>query len=103
MPDVGSMIAMVAASTGRQPDVIIGKPHAPIVEAIEAKTGLSATQLAMVGDRLYTDIALGQAGIIAILVLSGETRREDLAGSPFTPDFVFENLQELHLALQSLR
>ena len=103
MPDVGSMIAMVAASTGRQPDVIIGKPHAPIVEAIEAKTGLSATQLAMVGDRLYTDIALGQAGIIAILVLSGETRREDLAGSPFTPDFVFENLQELHLALQSLK
>ncbi len=47
----------------------------------------------MVGDRLYTDIAMGtSAGVGTALVLSGETKREDLPGSPFQPDFVCENL-----------
>ena len=95
MPDIGSMIAMVAASTGRQPDVIIGKPNSPIVEAIMEKTGFPASSLAMIGDRLYTDIAMGAAGITTILVLSGETKSEDLMVSQFHPDFVFEDLQAL--------
>jgi ribonucleotide monophosphatase NagD (HAD superfamily) len=47
----------------------------------------------MIGDRLYTDIALGQtSGIVTVLVLSGETKVEDLEDSPFQPDYVFENL-----------
>jgi ribonucleotide monophosphatase NagD (HAD superfamily) len=54
----------------------------------------------MVGDRLYTDIALGQAGVRTILVLSGETRRADLPGSPFQPDLVVEDLAELLSALE---
>jgi len=93
MPDIGAMIALVAASTGRQPDVVVGKPNAPMVEAIVAKTGFPASALAMIGDRLYTDIAMGAAGITTILVLSGETKPDDLTGSPFQPDFIFANLQ----------
>jgi ribonucleotide monophosphatase NagD (HAD superfamily) len=47
----------------------------------------------MIGDRPYTDIALGSAaGIPTVLVLSGETRREDLAGSPHRPSYTFEHL-----------
>jgi NagD protein len=90
------MIAFVRAATGREPDTVIGKPNRLIVEAAARKLGLPIEALAMAGDRLYTDIALGQtAGIFTVLVLSGETRREDLAGSPFQPDLVFQDLGEL--------
>jgi ribonucleotide monophosphatase NagD (HAD superfamily) len=54
---------------------------------------LPVNQLAMVGDRLYTDIALGQSsGIVTVLVLSGETKIENLKDSPFQPDYTFQNL-----------
>lgn len=93
MPDVGAMIAFVNASTGRLPDLVVGKPNRLIVDAAALKMELPIDQLAMIGDRLYTDIALGQtSGITTILVLSGETKLEDLHGSPFQPDFTFENL-----------
>lgn len=75
IPDIGAMIAFVRASTGRDPEVI-GKPQAEMARAAMARTGLEPHQLAMVGDRLYTDIAMGKgAGILSILVLSGETSR----------------------------
>ena len=93
MPDVGAMIAFVEAATGRRPDLVVGKPNRLIVDAAALKLGLPVGQLAMIGDRLYTDIALGQSsGIATILVLSGETRAEDLKESPFQPDYVFPNL-----------
>ncbi len=95
MPDIGAMMALVAASTGKQPDVIIGKPYPPIVEALTEKLGLPVEALCMIGDRLYTDIALGKTGLTTILVLSGETQREHLADSTIQPDFVMENLAEL--------
>ena len=56
----------------------------------------------MVGDRLYTDIALGKAGLTTILVLSGETKADDLGGSEFTPDFVMQNLAELVQVYQKI-
>jgi len=93
MPDVGAMIAFVKAATGREPDLVVGKPNRLIVDAAAAKLGLKIDEMAMIGDRLYTDIALGQSsGIATILVLSGETRAEDVKDSPFQPDYTFENL-----------
>ncbi len=100
MPDIGAMIEMVAASTGRRPDVIIGKPNPPIVEAISEKLNLPREQICMVGDRLYTDIALGKAGILTVLVLSGETRIEQVSTAPVQPDFILENLAGLLAVLQ---
>lgn len=100
IPDIGAMMALVRTSTGAEPTVV-GKPHAAMVEAVLAKTGLQPEELAMVGDRLYTDIAMGKnAGICSVLVLSGETTREDLAGSAVQPDFVFADLGELAAALE---
>jgi 4-nitrophenyl phosphatase len=93
MPDVGAMIALVRASTGRDPDLVVGKPNRMFVEAAAAKLNLLVGSLAMIGDRLYTDIALGKtSGITTILVLSGETHLEDLAASPHKPDMVFADL-----------
>jgi HAD superfamily hydrolase (TIGR01457 family) len=93
MPDIGAVIAFVRASTGRNPDVIVGKPNRLIVDAAARKLGRPIEEMAMVGDRLYTDIALGgTSGITTCLVLSGETRAEDLAGSPYQPTYVFGNL-----------
>jgi len=93
MPDVGAKIALVKTSTGREPDLVVGKPNRLIVDAAAQKLGLPIESLAMIGDRLYTDIALGQSsGILTVLVLSGEATREDLARSEFQPDYVFEDL-----------
>lgn len=103
MPDIGSMIALVAASTGRGPDVVIGKPNPPIISAILEKTGLAAHQLTMVGDRLYTDIAMGQAGITTVLVLSGETKQSDIPSAQFPPNYVMENVAELLRTYRTLR
>lgn len=102
MPDVGSIIALVEASTGRKPDVVIGKPFLPIVESLVEKTGVEISRLAMVGDRLYTDIALGKTGMTTILVLSGETKRSDLEKSVFQPDMVVENLAGLKSLLEKV-
>lgn len=101
MPDIGAMIAFVTASTGRNPDVIIGKPNPPVVKALEKRLGLPANQICMVGDRLYTDIALGAAGLGTILVLSGETQLADVKDSPFQPDLVVENLAHLFELIKS--
>jgi len=96
MPDIGAMIAFVAASTGRNPDYVIGKPNPPVVRALVRRLGLPTDQICMVGDRLYTDIALGQAGLRTVLVLSGETKADDIHQSPFQPDLVVENLEHLY-------
>jgi HAD superfamily hydrolase (TIGR01457 family) len=93
MPDIGAMIAFVKAATGREPDLVVGKPNRLIVDAAAKKMNLQVDQMAMIGDRLYTDIALGQtSGIATVLVLSGETKIEDLKDSPFQPDYTFQNL-----------
>ena len=99
-PDIGAMIELIATSTGRRPDIVVGKPNAPLVTALAEKTGFPLDAHCMVGDRLYTDIALGKWGIITALVLSGETRAQDLAGSPFKPNFIVQGIEEMKDLLQ---
>lgn len=101
IPDCGAIIAAVTAATGVAPRVI-GKPNATMVEALCARYDLNPHAIAMVGDRLYTDIAMGRAaGIPSILVLSGETTIGDLDGSPHVPDIVARDLGELADMLES--
>lgn len=96
MPDIGAMIAFVKASTGREPDLIVGKPNALLAEYAAERTGIPVTAMCMIGDRLYTDIAMGTAaGIPSILVLSGETRSDEVSNSPFQPTYVFQDIQEV--------
>ncbi len=101
IPDIGAMLALVKASTGRAPDLIVGKPNPMIVEMAAGMMGFQAKECCMVGDRLYTDIALGEsAGVMTILMLTGETKREDIPRSKFQPDLIFENLKELKCWLE---
>ena len=94
MPDIGAMIAFVRASTGRDPDLIVGKPNALLVEHASARMGIPVSAMCMIGDRLYTDIALGAAaGIPTILVLSGETRAYEVAGSQHQPTYIFQDIR----------
>lgn len=102
IPDIGAIMAMVTSSTGQKPDLIIGKPHQPIIEALLKKTGFTPDQMAMVGDRLYTDIALGKAGITTILVLSGEARLDDIPNAPVKPALIVENVGELNNILRGI-
>lgn len=96
IPDCGAMIALITASTGVEPK-IIGKPYPEMIEALRAKYGLEdPSKVAMVGDRLYTDIAMGNdAGINSILVLSGEATLEDVEESDVKPDLIVENIGEI--------
>lgn len=96
IPDTGATIAFIAASTGRQPDEICGKPFPAMVEAIGKFLHCSPEKMAMIGDRLNTDIAMGSAGIRTILVFSGETHPADLAGSPYQPDLSFDSIADLY-------
>jgi HAD superfamily hydrolase (TIGR01450 family) len=94
IPDTGSFIRMFEASTGRTP-IICGKPYPAMIEGALARLDGRAENAAIIGDRLYTDMAMGRAaGILAVLVLSGETKRGDIEKAPpeHRPHFVFENL-----------
>jgi HAD superfamily hydrolase (TIGR01457 family) len=95
IPDCGAMAALISASTGVQPKVI-GKPHREIIDMILRKKAYDAEQLAIVGDRLYTDMATGfNARICTVLVLSGETKPEDLRAAPMQPQYVCRDLADL--------
>lgn len=96
IPDIGAIMAFIEASTGRKADVIIGKPYRGIVDAALERTGLEAKDIAMVGDRLYTDIATGnQHGMTSILVMSGETTRQMLRESEIKPHLCYERLADM--------
>ncbi len=96
-PDIGAIIAFIEASAGRRPDVILGKPYAGIVEEALRLTGLEKHELAMVGDRLYTDIQTGLSfGILSILVLTGEAGMDDVAKTGIQPDLIFERLSAMN-------
>ena len=96
MPDIGAIMAFIEASTGRRPDLVVGKPNTGIVEAVLRRTGLKPGELAMVGDRLYTDIETGlRSGMLSILVMSGETTEAMLAESQTKPDLKFGRLSDM--------
>lgn len=96
--DCGSICACLESATGRKPDVVLGKPDPNMLEGIRTRLGLEASQIAMVGDRLYTDIAMARnAGAFGVLVLSGESTMDTVNSAPegSKPDLVCENIAEL--------
>ena len=98
IPDSGAIAALVTASTGVTP-TYFGKPYKETIEMITEYTGFSIEKTCIFGDRLYTDIALGKSfGVTACLVLSGETKQNDVdsAKDADKPDFVFDSLDDVN-------
>jgi HAD superfamily hydrolase (TIGR01457 family) len=101
IPDCGAICACLTEATGVIPR-ILGKPFPEMVDGALARLGAARAEVAMVGDRLYTDIRMAlNAGILGVLVLSGEARPEDLTGSEIRPDYVFESVGDLARALEA--
>jgi len=95
IPDCGSMARLITASTGVTPE-FFGKPSRYALDYMLRRNGCEPEELAVIGDRLYTDIALTcGTSVTSILVLSGETKEADLRTSEFKPDFVVRDLTEL--------
>lgn len=82
--DCGSLIECIAHATGRRPDIVIGKPNPDMLRCIMERRGLAPDEVAMCGDRIYTDVATARAaGALDVLVLSGETTLDTaLTASP---------------------
>lgn len=101
IPDCGATAALIEAATGRKPKYI-GKPSSEMIEMGIQKLGADPERTAMVGDRLYTDMEMAfRANITSVLVLSGESQREDLKGAVRLPDYVYESVAALGKALES--
>lgn len=102
--DCGSICKCLEYATGRTPEITLGKPGAQMLYGIMGKYSLEADEVAMVGDRLYTDIAMAnRAGIPGVLVLSGETTAEMAAASDVKPDIIVKNIEELGIILENSR
>jgi 4-nitrophenyl phosphatase len=100
VPGCGALVASLAASTGRRP-IIIGKPEVHLLDAAVTMMNVPPGECAMVGDRLDTDIAAGHAaGMVTVMVLTGVSRREEIASVAIKPDLVFTDLPAVLEALR---
>lgn len=101
VPDCGSVCEMLWRATSRRP-IVIGKPEPLMPQLAMLEASVSAQETLLVGDRIYTDIASGaNAGIDTLLVLSGETKEEDLPTADPQPTFVLPDVAALLNILES--
>src|SRR5262249_47812906 len=102
--DCGALCAALQSATGRAPDAVLGKPDPAMLEGILRRHLLEPRSLAMVGDRLYTDMAMAhRVGALGVLVLTGETTAAQAADHSPAPDLVVSGLAELSEMLSSAR
>lgn len=98
--DCGSLCACIEHATGRKPDLVIGKPNPGMLDGILYRHGLKPDEIAMCGDRIYTDVAMARnAGALGVLVLSGETTLDTAMNSDPQPPVTAKNIMEFGLML----
>ena len=102
--DCGSICKCIEHATGRQPDITLGKPDPNMLTGIRQRYGLEANEIAMVGDRIYTDVQMAfNAGAMGVLVLSGETTLEIADQAPRQPDITADCIATLGNLLEWAR
>lgn len=101
--DCGSLQKCIEWASGRKPDIVLGKPDPTMLQGIMHKLGLQPEEVAMIGDRIYTDTAMAHnAGAVGVLVLSGETTLDTALKADVPPDFIVRDIKELgELILES--
>jgi ribonucleotide monophosphatase NagD (HAD superfamily) len=96
LPDCAAMLAALEACTGRRAEVVAGKPSRWMGDALLERLGVLPERAAIVGDRLLTDVAMGQQlGMAGVLVLSGATTPADVAAAAAQPDYIINDLSSL--------
>ena len=102
--DCGSICKCIEHATGRQPDIVLGKPDPNMLTGVQARYGVKPEQVAMVGDRIYTDIEMAHnAGAFGVLVLSGETTLQIADEAPRQPDLIADSIKVLGELLRESR
>jgi ribonucleotide monophosphatase NagD (HAD superfamily) len=97
-PDAAAVVAAIEASTGVMCEVNLGKPSPIMLQTSLDIMGLPPSECLMVGDRLYTDIAMAvDAGVDSALVLTGESTEASVAAAPRErrPTFVVQRIDDL--------
>ena len=96
IPDAGAIHAFIHASAFRYPERVIGKPNEDIIQYLTTRVHTERSRIAIVGDRLYTDIAAGRNnGLKSVLVLSGEATMEEAVKSEVKPHLIFSSVREM--------
>ena len=95
LPATGSVAALISRATGVAP-YFVGKPNPLMMRSALNALDAHSETTAMVGDRMDTDIVSGlEAGLEAILVLTGVTTRADAERHPYRPSRVVESIADL--------
>lgn len=103
IPDAGATITALEHITGRKLELLAGKPSTLIMDVALSRLGLPPERCIMVGDRLETDMRMGQqAGMRTAAVMTGASTRADVALMENPPDYVLENIGEIPLTLADL-
>lgn len=103
LPGSGSIVFSLAATVGREPDALLGKPSEWMIEAVLDRLELPAEECLLVGDRLDTDLEMGaRTGMTTVLVLSGVSDREDIGAHDVDPDYVIDGLGAIGDVLSEL-
>lgn len=93
-PDCGAITAAICTTTGREPDVVLGKPSKYMAQAAIKRSGFEAEQTMMVGDRIETDVLMAKEnGMVSALVLTGASERKQ--GLAAGADIIVDDLGQL--------
>lgn len=97
VPATGAVAALVSAATGVKP-YFIGKPNPLMIRTALRTLGAHSEESAVIGDRMDTDMIVGtESGLRTILVLTGVTRREDVARYPYRPTHILESIADIEV------
>jgi NagD protein len=96
LPDCAAVIAAVEACTGHAVEEVVGKPSPIMARALSERLGVAPHETVITGDRLETDVAMGQAGgMVTALVLTGVTSEAAALAAEPAPDFLLRSIDEL--------
>ena len=97
VPACGAMAALIESASGVKP-FFVGKPNALMMRTALNYLGVHSETTTMIGDRMDTDVIAGVvSGMETILVLSGVTRREDVARYPYQPTYIYDSVASIEV------
>ncbi|HEY3019143.1 MAG TPA: HAD-IIA family hydrolase [Solirubrobacteraceae bacterium] len=95
LPATGSVAALISRATGVDP-YFVGKPNPLMMRSALNALEAHSEHTAMIGDRMDTDVISGlEAGLEAILVLTGVTGPNEAERYPYRPSRIVDSVADL--------